>query len=272
MVQPLFPLKKEVIQILKDKKMTDLLLSKDYNKYIIDIINSKYYLSKNLDKYLSYKEKHNKSSINDVISIINVGADKNWYQDAVKADTSKDKLMLVNKFNYLTEDYEIEDLVNMSIQYAFNGKQIKKEVDEAFKVMATAASKDGMKIVANSAYRTYDYQKSIYTSYKNNKGTEYADSYAARAGYSEHQTGLAIDVSTLKSTTDDFAKTKEFQWLIDNAYKYGFILRYPKGKEYITGYNYEAWHYRYVGKEIANKIHNEGITFDEYYAYYIDGK
>lgn len=262
----------QVTEILKNSKMTKVLLSKDYNKYIIDIMSSKYYLSRNLDNYLDYKQKNNDKSITDVVAIINVGADKDWYKDPKKADTTKGVLMLVNKFNYLTDDYTIDDLVDMSILYAFNGKQIKSEVYDAFKSMAIAAKKESLKLVANSTYRTYAYQKSIYTSYKNSEGTEYADSYAARPGYSEHQTGLAIDISTLTSTTDNFKDTKEFTWLIANAYKYGFILRYPENKEYLTGYSYEAWHYRYVGKEVAKKIHDEGITFDEYYAYYINGE
>ncbi len=262
----------QVTTILKNNDMTDILLKRDYNEYIIDIMNSKYYLSKNLDAYLDYKAENDDKKIDDVIAIINVGADKEWYEKPKETDTSKGVLMLVNKFNYLTEDYEVDDLMDMSILYAFNGKQIKEEVYNAFKKMAIDAAEEKLKLVANSAYRTYAYQKSIYTSYKNSKGTEYADSYAARAGHSEHQTGLSIDISTLTSTADNFAETEEFTWLINNAYKYGFILRYPEGKEYLTGYNYESWHYRYVGKEVAQKIHDEDITFDEYYAYYIDGE
>jgi len=262
----------QVTTILKDNDMTDILLDRDYNEYIIDVMNSKYYLSKNLDAYLDYKADNDDKKIDDVIAIINVGADKEWYEDPKETDTTKGVLMLVNKFNYLTEEYEVDDLVDMSILYAFNGKQIKEEVYETFKKMHIDAAKEGLNLVANSAYRTYAYQKSIYSSYKNSDGTEAADSYAARAGYSEHQTGLSIDISTLTSTADNFVATKEFTWLINNAYKYGFILRYPEDKEYLTGYGYESWHYRYVGKEVAAQIHDEDITFDEYYAYYIDGE
>ena len=262
----------QVTTILKDNDMTDILLDRDYNEYIIDVMNSKYYLSKNLDAYLDYKADNDDKKIDDVIAIINVGADKEWYEDPKETDTTKGVLMLVNKFNYLTEEYEVDDLVDMSILYAFNGKQIKEEVYGTFKKMHIDAAKEGLNLVANSAYRTYAYQKSIYSSYKNSDGTEAADSYAARAGYSEHQTGLSIDISTLTSTADNFVATKEFTWLINNAYKYGFILRYPEDKEYLTGYGYESWHYRYVGKEVAAQIHDEDITFDEYYAYYIDGE
>ena len=90
-----------------------------------------------------------------------------------------------------------------------------------------------------------------------------ADTYSARAGSSEHQTGLAVDINTASSRAN-FQNTKEYKWLINNSYKYGFIERYPKGKTNITGYKYEPWHYRYVGIEAASIIHEKGITFEEY--------
>ena len=94
--------------------------------------------------------------------------------------------------------------------------------------------------------------------------------YSARPGYSEHQTGLVIDIDNYNDDYENFDKTKEFEWMNNNSYKYGFILRYPKGKTDITGYDYESWHYRYVGKEIAKYIYENNITFDEYYAKFID--
>ena len=121
-----------------------------------------------------------------------------------------------------------------------------------------------------AAYRTdYKYQNTLYNNYVLRDGKEAADSYSARAGYSEHQTGLATDINKVDTS---FEKTEAFKWLINNAYKYGFILRYPKDKEEITGYNYEPWHYRYVGKEAAKTITQENLTFEEYYAYYVNSK
>lgn len=260
----------EVETILKNEKMTEILLDRTYDENIIEVMSQKYYLEKHLDDYLNYIKKNKDTSIEDVIAIINVGSDKDWYDDSIETDLTKETLIIVNKFNYLDETYAIDDLVDMSVRYAFDGKKIKSEVYDAFRSMANAAKEDSLTLVANSTYRTYKYQQSLYNSYKNSKGKKYADSYAARPGYSEHQTGLAIDISTLKSTTDDFEDTKEFTWLKNNAHKYGFILRYPKNKEYLTGYNYESWHYRYVGIDVATKIKEENITFDEYYAYYLD--
>lgn len=261
----------EVNKIIKDKELTNMLLEMDYNEYILDIIDSKYYLSKNLDKYLEYKENNKNSSISEVISIINVHAEDEWYNYTISTDTTKDTLILVNKVYYLEEDFEVPNIVNMSVMYAFSGRQIRQDVYYSFIDMAKAAKKEGLTLVANSTFRTYEAQEKTYTYYKVNKGSAYADDYAARPGHSEHQTGLAIDISTLNSTADNFEDTEEFKWLSENAYKYGFILRYPKDKEHLTGFAYESWHYRYVGKDVAKKIYEENITFDEYYAYYIEG-
>ena len=132
--------------------------------------------------------------------------------------------------------------------------------------MSNAAKKDGLHIYNVSGYRSYNTQKSLYNGYVSRNGQAKADTFSARAGTSEHQTGLATDVN---SVSDSFANTKEYKWLINNSYKYGFILRYPKGKEFITGYKYEPWHYRYVGKDVAKIIHEKNITYEEYYATYI---
>ena len=138
----------------------------------------------------------------------------------------------------------------------------------AFKNMWSAAKKQDLTLIVNSSYRDYKSQEEVWNYYDDLRGEEYADSIAARAGYSEHQTGLALDIITYGANKNNFEKTDEFKWLEKNAHKYGFILRYPKGKEDITGYAYESWHYRYVGIETATEIYNKKITYDEYYAYY----
>ena len=260
----------EINDILKlEEKYINTILKLEYNEHLIPLFQEKYFIENNLNTYLSYKEENKDLNYTDVVSVVNVGANKEWYENPQQTDMSKEYLILVNKFNYLTEDYTPEDLVNMGLQYAFSGKSIREEVYGSFKRLVKDAKKENLTIVANSTFRTYTYQENLYTSYKNNNGKEYADGYAARAGYSEHQTGLAIDVSTLNSTMANFEETEEFTWLQEHAHEYGFILRYPKDKEFITGYNYESWHYRYVGEEVAKKIKELGITFDEYYAYYL---
>ena len=137
---------------------------------------------------------------------------------------------------------------------------------EAFESMSDDAKKEGMNIIAMSSYRSYDYQVNLYNNYVKTDGKEAADTYSARPGYSEHQTGLAVDVYNLELPYTSFEKTEEFNWMQENAHKYGFILRFPKDKVDITGYQYEAWHYRYVGKEVAKYIHNHNMTLEEYIA------
>ena len=118
--------------------------------------------------------------------------------------------------------------------------------------------------MAVSTFRSSDYQDKLYNNYCLEKGIEYADMCSAKKEHSEHQTGLAVDVSDKNGDYDNFINTKEFEWMKNNAYKYGFILRYPKYKTDITGYMYEPWHYRYVGINIARYIYENNITLEEY--------
>lgn len=133
---------------------------------------------------------------------------------------------------------------------------------EAFYDLQDDAESDGQYMFINSAYRSYSSQQSIYNSYVSDYGYAYAEAYAARPGHSEHQTGLAIDVS---NSSGYFTGSSQAKWLHANCADYGFILRYPEGKSDKTGYNPEAWHIRYVGVEIAQKITNSGLCLEEYY-------
>lgn len=242
------------------------------NEDLISILNEKYYMSKNLYEYLEYKSENKNTSYSDVISIVNVGANKDWYDsDSIKAtDMSKGNLILVNKFNYLSSDFVPEDLTNISLSYAYDGHSAIKEVTDAYIDMAYQAKQEGITLLVNSSYRDYQKQADIYKEFYISHGKSYADNYAAREGHSEHQTGLCLDIFTTGvSTTDNFDESDAFKWLSENSYKYGFILRYPEGKEYITGFNYESWHYRYLGVEVATKVYESGLTYDEYYAFYL---
>ena len=153
-----------------------------------------------------------------------------------------------------------------TIKNSLANKPEVKEAKEAYERMAKDASKDKRKLVVMSAYRDYNYQVNLYNRYAKKDGKDKADTYSGRPGFSEHQTGLAIDLYNGKIVYTRFEETKEFKWMQDNAYKYGFILRFPKGKELETGYQYESWHYRYVGLEIAKEIKEKGICFEEYIA------
>ena len=134
--------------------------------------------------------------------------------------------------------------------------------------MATDAKALGFDFVAFSGFRSYEYQTTLYNNYVNRDGKEAADRYSARPGHSEHQTGLAFDIGE-KSQQDlwltaDFGETPAGKWLADNAHNYGFILRYPEGKEDVTGFMYESWHFRYLGVENATEVKNTGLTLEEY--------
>jgi len=131
----------------------------------------------------------------------------------------------------------------------------------ALKELQSAGQKEGFSLQLVSGYRSYETQKRIYNNYVNRWGIEYTDTTSARPGHSEHQTGLAFDVGEL---TSNYGETKEGIWLKNNCYKYGFIIRYLKGKENITGYSYEPWHIRYVGVEVATEIMQKNITLEEY--------
>ena len=132
---------------------------------------------------------------------------------------------------------------------------------QAFAQLKADASVEGLNIYEGSGYRDYDFQVKCYESIVSAYGKEYADTYSARPGYSEHQTGYTIDCNTIN---DEFGETEEGKWLADNCHKYGFIIRYPEGKEGITGYSYESWHIRYVGVENATAIYEQGLTLEEY--------
>ena len=258
-----------------EDKQKDYLLSLDYNDYVINILKEKYFMWKNIDRYISYYLENKDKPLNDIISIVNVHSDKNWYDDDTikQTDISLNEAMLVNKFNYLPKDYDSNlDIVNVKNWYAFgDDKKILKIVYDKFIDMHNAAKEEGLKLVISSAFRTNKEQTDTYSDYEKRKNKEYADKYAARPGFSEHETGLALDIFTDNyATTSTFENSKEYKWLLNNSYKYGFILRYPKDKEYLTGYAYESWHFRYLGIDLATKVYESGLTYDEYYAYYIE--
>ena len=265
----------EVKTLLKlTDKQKDKILDRKYNANIVSFAKQKYFIFKNLDRYIAYRKDNKSEKYAKIVSLVNVNADYDWYdEEAIKdTDTSLKELMIVNKFYHLTENYTPDNLEDISTTFAYDDNSATKEVIEAFKKMWQSAKSDDMNLIVTSSYRDYASQEKLWDSYANKNGEEWADSFAARPGYSEHQTGLALDIVTYNSTMDNFDDSPEAKWLKENAYKYGFILRYPKGKEDLTGYDYEPWHYRYVGVDVAKQIHEEDITYEEYYAYYIENK
>ena len=231
----------------------------------------KYFIENNLSRYINYYNNNSDLDWKDIVTNVNTNIDNEFYNNDMDTDTSKGILMITNKFYKLTSDFEGLNLVKVSEDDSMYGRTyyLNEEAYEHFKEMVSDARSIGLDFGIYSAYRSYDTQVNLYNNYVKRDGVALADTYSARAGYSEHQTGLAVDLRSRTMNTSYFEETNEYKWLKDNAHKYGFIIRYPEEFVYITGYQFEPWHYRYCGKEAATIIYNEGITFDEYYEYYV---
>lgn len=175
--------------------------------------------------------------------------------------------ILVNKDNPLIKNYIPKDLIPAHSQYKDN-LLISQQVYKAFKRMQQSAKQQGYEFDVMSGYRSYSYQENVYNKLLQEKGYTYTFRSVAKPGCSEHQTGLAIDICFYRNNhcyiEHELEGTEELNWLINNCTKFGFILRYPKEKENITGYNYEPWHYRYVGS-LAKILTKNNLTLEEYY-------
>ncbi len=262
---------KKLVNFYKKGSQLDKILTIPKNDKIIDFIGEKYYIDAYLDRYLAYYEENQDMATKDIVSLVNVNRDYDYFEHDINADTSNSNLLLVNKYYKLSEDFEPANLVTISSQYAYANNQITAEANDAYVSMWHAAKESGFQLIVNSSYRNYADQEDVYNSIKQSKGEREADKVAARPGYSEHQSGLAIDVFEINNQlTGTFKDSPAYTWLKENAYKFGFIERYPEDKENITGYSFESWHWRYVGEDVAKIIYNENITYDEYYAYYIE--
>lgn len=256
----------------------NIIIDSKYNKDIINIMNLSYFKIDNLKRYLDYDIMEIKSiydisnikkdfNYEDVVTYVNANLDKEYYssdnlisnEDASKID------VLVNKYHKLDENYEPSDLTIIDSKYASGTQKLRKEAQIKFEEMASDMAKENLKIYAGSTYRSYTYQKGLYDRYVKKDGFAAAETYSARSGYSEHQLGLAVDI--VNDKWDYLSENdKEYDYLVKNSYKYGFILRYPRGSEYVTGYMFEDWHFRYLGIELATKVFNSGLTYDEYIA------
>lgn len=184
---------------------------------------------------------------------------------------------LVNKERPLPMTYVPSDLMMPDLSTRANAtvdeKKVRSVINEPLVQMFGDAAKAGHELMIGSAYRSSSTQEQLFNSYVSSAGYEEANKYSAHAGHSEHQTGLAVDISTTTQQcylSECFIDTADGQWLSENAHKYGFILRYPIGKEAITGYNFEPWHYRYVGIELATAIYESQLTLDQAWLYLLE--
>lgn len=248
----------KIIESFSLNEINKYLMNSKY-KNLFDFKQSLYFNIKNIKRYQSYFDK-NKYTALDAVMYVEIGLDYDFYTNMKKANVNDGKLMLINKYNYHDKNYNA-NLEKLGSGYG-NGS-LNKEAAKNFRKMVDAAKKDGIKLWSVSAYRSYTTQKNIYNRYVKKDGVKKADTYSARPGHSEHSTGLAVDINTASSKTH-FENKKEYKWLKENSYKYGFIERYMKGKEFITGYKYEPWHFRYFGEEVATKLYELNVTYEEY--------
>jgi len=226
-----------------------------------------------LPRYL-LEIRNNNTDYQEAVRLVNENKDyipsdqldmSSYYTGDILIENPSSLTACVNKVYTLSSDYEPDDLVYLEEGYYGNYQPLRKEAAGAFMSLSIDAQNLGYsRIVAYSNYRSYETQKGIYERYVSNDGAALADTYSARAGHSEHQTGLVSDIAKVGDIYTSFDEYEGYQWALENAHKYGLIQRFPENKEYITGYVFESWHFRYVGIEAATIMDEHNWTLDEY--------
>lgn len=236
--------------------ITLIINNKKYNTVVKYTIKAK---NKELKPYLYYKADGKK------------GYKSLYYNFIEEIADPHDLLVLVNKEFKVPDDFIPKNLVQVDKKYTYKSYDIElnEQAYKAFIKMEKEMANEGLDLKMSSCYRSVNYQKNLYNRYLKEDSKEAVDTYSARYGHSEHHTGYACDFSTTTRALGYFNDTKEAKWLADNAYKYGWILRYREETKNITGYMSEPWHYRYLGPEIAKKVYESGLTYEEYYFNYI---
>lgn len=257
------------ILLTKYEDRIDKLLTMEYNEHIIPFMEEKYFIYSKMNEYLEYKEKNKKKEYNKIVQLVNVEMHIDWLDNQKETDTSKNELMLVNRIYGLSEDFVPSDLVDVPTQYAYSGKKLSESVLNKVIELINAAKEVNYTFVIADGYRSYADQKDIYDSYSNYYGISETDTFVARPGHSEYQTGMTFDLKPYNKVIDDVSTNEEYLWLRDNAHKFGFIFRFNKEHEALTGFPSANWRLRYVGEDAATIIYNEGICFEEYYAYFV---
>ncbi len=250
-----------------DDDAVERFAKRDKIQYLEEFYIVPYAKLDNYDRYSAYADATGEDDEFTVL-YVNLDLDKEDYVDAVHVSNFSTS-MLVSKHRYLDEHFAPNDLAAIDSSLASSDDlQASRYAINAFRQMSDAASQEGYGIVINSAFRSYQDQVDLCNLYLNMYGQNYVDKYVAKPGYSEHQTGLAFDIGS--RNTNVFANSKEYPWMLENAHKYGFIQRYPEKYESITGFRQETWHFRYVGVEIATYMYEHKISFEEYWATFID--
>lgn len=231
-----------------------------------------YYNSDYLEKYQAYKTQHSDLSISDIVTHVNMHIDSPFYEDIIPQDKPDDLNTIVNKVYKLDSSYAPSDLVNINddfsgqYAYSYRNHQARQVVYNDFVALRNACKEKGFELYVVSGYRSYAWQEEIYNHNAEVYSVEETDKTVSRPGHSEHTLGLGMDVALDSYKFQEIENHPQYQWFLSQLADYGFILRYPEGKESLTGYTYEQWHIRYLGKDLAKKVVKSGLTYDEYYA------
>lgn len=256
----------EEINQIYEKVSDDFLTSVILKEYVYDIVK---YLNVDIFKeenFYRYKAYFN-GNYNKTVLYVNIGLDKKYYTDTDETDTFSTTI-LVNKYHGVSKDFVVPNMVKVDSECSNGDNYLQSEAADAFVKMCKAAKKEGYVVLANYTYRDFNTQQNIWDQYLKLYGQSYNDKYVTLPGFSEHHTGLAVDVKS--GFFDVFKKSNEYKWMIENSYKYGYIHRYQSSKESITGIAEEAWHFRYVGVDVATYMYENKLSFEEYYALFLD--
>ena len=248
-------------------------VKKDYDaKRISEFLKLPYYHKELTERYIAYDD--GKRAVQDIVTKVNIGLDQPYFTNVDIIGDTDDVALLVNKYHRLPDDYEPKNLVKTpnacvigeDFSCQSEPQYLRKEVANAFSELVKAGKEKQINIKAIASYRSFAYQKNLYDYYEQSQGKEYADKYYARPGQSEHNSALAVDVTINNENFNEIENSEHYDWLLKHIADYGFIMRYPEDKVDVTGYQYESWHLRYVGKDIAKEIVKQGLTLDEYIA------
>jgi D-alanyl-D-alanine carboxypeptidase len=220
-----------------------------------------------LERYDAFKETHPDMSSDEIVWRVNAGVDLNFYQDPVRILDFSKQPILINKFHTVRSEFVPDNMMPIPGSVLM---QANTDAVEAFTRMKTDAAAENLNITVASAYRSFEYENLLYNPITSDT-RQNPDSLLARPGFSENQTGLALDLSADGGRMYDFAGTPEADWVAKNAGNYGFILRYPDGQEDVTGFRYQPWHIRYVGDDVVKTMReNDIITLEEYCIKFVD--
>lgn len=242
-----------------------LFLESEYHPEWMKWLIVKYTLIDRIERYQNFITKYPQVSIEMTVRKVNANRDRALYTKIEAVDMSYGPLLLVNKYYQLDEDY----VPNLAEAKACGGFLMETEAAARLNQLCLDMSALNLDYQISNTYRSYAMQNRIYQNYLAKDSQNIVDSFSARPGHSEHQAGLAVDFKTSSSDITFFENTPAQKWLIKNAHLYGFILRYTEENSMLTGYQAEAWHFRYVGLDVAQALFESELSFDEYWALYL---